>query len=128
MIAVDTSALIAILLNEEDAGRCRDTIAAQTQALIAAPTLTETLVVAMRRDLHENMERLLGDLALQLVPFSENLAYAAVRGYWQWGKGFHAAKLNYGDSFAYALAKDRSCPLLYVGNDFAHTDVISALT
>lgn len=46
--------------------------------------------------------------------------------YRRWGKGFHPASLNFGDCFAYALAAERACPLLYVGNDFTQTDIVSA--
>lgn len=127
MIAVDTSALIAILLGEPGAADCRAVIAAQPDILIAAPTLTETSIVAAGRKLHGEMGRLLSDLALTIVPFSEDLAYAAVRGYLRWGKGFHPAGLNLGDSFAYALAMEHDCPLLFIGNDFAKTDVQRAI-
>ena len=61
-----------------------------------------------------------------MIPFFEDLAYAAVRGYRKWGKSNHPAGLNLGDSVACALATVRNCPLLYVGNDFARTDVMSA--
>ena len=126
MIVIDTSALMTILLGEPAAEACRGAIDAQSELLIAAPTLTETLIVAAGRKLHGEMARLIGDLALTVVPLSEDLAYAAIRSYLRWGKGFHPAGLNLGDSFAYALAKDRNCPLLYVGNDFTHADIRSA--
>lgn len=127
MIVIDTSALMAILLGEPGAEACRSAIDAPSDILIAAPTLTETLIVAAGRKLHGEMARLIDDLALTVIPLSEDLAYAALRGYLRWGKGFHPAGLNLGDSFAYALAEDRDCPLLYVGNDFARTDVRSAI-
>jgi ribonuclease VapC len=127
VIAIDTSALIAILLGEPEAPVCRAVIAVQPDILIAAPTLTETSIVAAGRKLHGDMGRLISDLTLTVVPFSEDLAYAAVRGYLRWGKGFHPAGLNLGDSFAYALAMERNCPLLFIGNDFAKTDVQRAI-
>lgn len=127
MIAIDTSALLAMLLGEPEAAACRDAVAAHDDILIAAPTLTETLVVAAGRKLHGEMARLIDDLVLTVIPFSEELAYAALRGYLRWGKGYHPASLNLGASFAYALAKERDCALLYIGNDFALTDIRSAL-
>ena len=55
-------------------------------------------------------------------------ARLAVQAYRRYGKGFHPARLNFGDCFAYELAKSRGCPLLYVGEDFARTDVVAAIT
>ena len=127
MIVIDTSALMAILLGEPGAEACRGAIDVQSEILIAAPTLTETLIVAAGRKLHGEMARLIDDLVLTVIPLSEDLAYAAIRGYLRWGKGFHPAGLNLGDSFAYALAKDRDCPLLYVGDDFTQADIRPAI-
>ena len=127
MIVLDTSALMAIVQGEPEAMGCRDAIDVHTDLLIAAPTLTETLIVAAGRRLHGEMGRLLDDLAPVIVPLTEARSYAAVRAYLSWGKGFHAAKLNFGDCFAYAVAKEHDCPLLFIGYDFARTDVESAL-
>ena len=127
MIAIDTSALMAICQNEKTARKCRVAIEQSDDILIAAPNLTEALVVAYGRQIGGEMGQLIADLDMTVVPFTENLAYAAHRAYHRWGKGYHPAKLNLADSFAYALATERGCPLLYVGDDFARTDVISAL-
>ena len=123
MIVVDTSALMAIIQDEPAASDCRSAIAQQEQMLIAAPNLTEALIVAARRGLHDEMARLIDAFELIVVPLTEPLAHAAVRAYRHWGKGFHPAGLNFGDCFAYALAKEHDCPLLFVGDDFAKTDV-----
>ncbi|HZF96553.1 MAG TPA: type II toxin-antitoxin system VapC family toxin [Allosphingosinicella sp.] len=64
----------------------------------------------------------------EVVPLTEERARAAAEAYRTWGEGFHPAKLNFGDSFAYALAKEHDCPLLFIGNDFSKTDVKIALT
>jgi len=128
VIVVDTSALIAVLQGEPEALACRAAIADADELLIAAPNLTEALIVAARRQLHGEMGRLIADLALTVVPFDEAAAYAAVSAYVRWGKGFHRAKLNLGDAFAYALAKEHDCPLLFVGDDFARTDVKPAFS
>lgn len=127
MIVVDTSALMAIIQSEPEASDCRSAIAEQDEILIAAPTLTEALIVAAGRRLHGEMASLIDDLALAVVPLTEALAYAAVRQYLRWGKRFHPAGLNFGDCFAYALAKEHDCPLLFVGDDFAKTDVKPAI-
>lgn len=61
---------------------------------------------------------------LEVVPLTERRARTAAAAYSLWGKGIHPAKLNMGDCYAYALAKEFGCPLLYVGYDFSQTDVI----
>ena len=127
MIIVDTSALMAILLGESEADACRTVVVRELDIRIAAPTLTEALIVAAGRALHGEMARLIDDLALTVEPLTGELGYAAVRAYLRWGKRHHPAALNICDAFAYALATAHNCPLLFVGNDFAQTDVIAAL-
>ncbi len=128
MIVVDTSALMAIVRGEPEAEACREAIGAEQEILIAAPNLAEALIVAGGRKLHGEMAQLLSDLTMDVAPVNEAAAYAAVRAYFSWGKGFHKAKLNFGDCFAYALAMEHDCPLLFVGGDFALTDAKPALT
>jgi ribonuclease VapC len=127
VIVLDTSALMAIVLGEAEATRCRDAVGAHADLLIAAPNLSETLIVAAGRGLHDEMTRLLKDLGPTIVPLTEERAHAASRAYVAWGKGFHPAHLNFGDCSAYALAKEHECALLFVGDDFARTDASSAL-
>lgn len=74
------------------------------------------------------MERLIAGLGVNVAPVTEASAKAAAVAYARWGKGVHPAGLNLGDCFAYEAAKRLNCPLLYVGDDFAKTDVISALS
>lgn len=127
MIVIDTSALLAIIQGEPEAIACREAIDAHEELRISAANLSETLIVAAGRKLHGEMGPLLSSLAPTIAPLTEARAYAAVRAYMDWGKGFHKAKLNFGDCFAYALAKEHGCPLLFVGEDFAKTDVTPAL-
>lgn len=127
MIVVDSSALLAVLQGEAEGQACSDALSADDEPLMAAPTLAEVLIVAAGRQLHGEMARLIGELAMTVVPLTEARAYDAVREHMRWGKGFHPAKLNLCDCFAYALAKEQGCPLLFVGNDFARTDVAAAL-
>ena len=127
MIVVDTSALLAIILNEAYGSECKDALHAATSSAMTAATLTEALIVARGRSVHLEVEQLIRGAGIEIVPLSDSLARQAADAYNRWGKGYHAAKLNYGDTFAYALAKERGCPLLFVGNDFARTDVVSAL-
>ena len=126
MIAVDTSALMAILLDEEGAEVCAATLRTNEQIVISAGTFAEALIVAERRGLGSEMATLIDGLGLEV----ENVTLAAARrvaeSYARWGKGANPAGLNFGDCFSYEVAKSRECPLLYVGSDFARTDIASA--
>lgn len=126
-MVVDTSALMAIL-EKEPAGR--DLSAALSSAprlLISAATLAESLIVAHGRGVGEEMAALLRSLQIEVVPVTEAAARRAAEAYARWGKGLHPTALNYGDCFAYGLARAENLPLLYIGDDFARTDVRSAL-
>lgn len=123
MIAVDTSALMAVVLGEPSAGRCLDALENQTQILISAATLAEALIVARRRGVADEMVRLIDVLDLEVVPVTAATARRVAAAYGRWGKDVHPAGLNYGDCFAYDLAKTQGCALLFVGDDFARTDV-----
>ncbi|WP_333592613.1 type II toxin-antitoxin system VapC family toxin [Brevundimonas sp.] len=126
MIAVDTSALIAVLAREPLGPACESALL-ENELVISAGTLTEALIVASSMDLLPAMTALLDSLEPEIVDVTAAFAERASAGYRRWGKGFHPARLNYGDSFSYALARMYDCPLLYVGDDFAKTDVVSAL-
>ena len=127
MIAVDTSALMAILLDEPEAAVCADALAANHPVLISAATVAEALIVAQARDARAQMEALIDGLGLQIAPLDAAAARRVADAYARWGRGFHAAALNYGDCFAYQLANSAGCPLLYVGGDFAKTDVLGVV-
>lgn len=127
MIVVDTSALMAILLDEERAGVCIDALDSATQIVLSAGTLTEALVVASSRDLGDRMRRLVDSLDPHIAPVTEHTAERVAAIYQRYGKGRHKAALNFGDCFAYEAANARKCPLLFVGDDFSHTDIESLL-
>jgi ribonuclease VapC len=127
MIAVDTSALIAILLNEPLADDCDAALRSGGRVLISAGTLTESLIVAGGRGVRDEMERLVDGLGFEVVPVTKERAHRAASAHARWGKGTKSAGLNFGDCFAYAAAKENGCPLLYVGRDFAKTDIKSVL-
>lgn len=126
MIVVDTSALIAIILKEADATGCRDVLCDSDDNLISAGTLAEAMIVASGRGVHDEMVELVSGNALRVVDVTEERSRLVADAYRRWGKGFHPASLNFGDCFAYALAAERGCPLLYVGDDFARTDIVAA--
>ncbi len=95
---------------------------------MSAGTLTEVLIVTGRRGLADKMAALIDSLQITIKPVLEVDAHGAAQAHDRWGKGVHPAGLNFGDCFAYALAKQQGCPLLYVGEDFAQTDIMAALS
>lgn len=126
MIVIDTSAIMAILLDEADADDCIAAIERADALLMSAGTLTETLIVADRRAVGTEAAILIDGLGVEIAPVTPDTARRVAAAYAQWGKGLHPAALNFGDCFGYALARDRDCPLLFIGENFARTDVISA--
>lgn len=127
MIAVDTSALIAIVLREPEESVCVAALEADTHLLISAGTLLEALIVARRRNIGPEMQRLVDAYEFNVVAVTEAAARRAAAAYDLWGRGVHPAALNFGDCFAYAMAKEHACPLLFVGEDFSKTDIASVL-
>lgn len=127
MIVVDSSALIEIILDAPAAIACMDALEAADEVLISAGTMTECLIVAFGHKAEQPLKNLFDRFGLTVIPVTEARAQAAAQGYQRYGRGWHAAGLNFGDSFAYAPAKEYGCPLLFVGDDFSKTDVASAL-
>lgn len=123
MIAVDTSALMAILLKEPSADDCKAALAAADRSLISAGTLTEALIVAGGRRIRDEMQEFVESAGLEVVPVTDGSARRAAAAHARWGRGAKSAGLNFGDCFAYEVAKQHSCPLLFVGSDFSKTDV-----
>jgi ribonuclease VapC len=128
MIAVDTSALMAILLNELEADACITALEGENDLLISTGTVAEALIVATRRNVGEDMDRLIDHLGFEILTVTPASARRVAQTYQRWGKGVRPAALNFGDCFAYEIAKEHSCPLLYVGDDFPQTDVHGALS
>ena len=126
MIAVDTSALMAILLDEPTAPGCIEALATNERVVVSAATVAEALIVAERRGLRTEMTSLIDGLSLEVVSVSAAMAREVADVYARWGKGVHPAALNFGDCFAYELARTYDCPLLYVGLDFGRTDIAAA--
>jgi ribonuclease VapC len=126
MIAVDTSALMAIVLGQAEADACIKVLEAETEVLVSAGTVAEALIVAARRNIGEEMAHLIDGLGFEIVTVTQASARRIAQAYERWGKGVHPASLNFGDCFAYEVAKEHSCRLLFVGDDFSKTDVESA--
>lgn len=127
MIVLDGSALFAVTLGEPEEPKCRAVLDREPTLLMSAASLTETLIVAAGKGVFEEMQAFLAALEPTIIPLTETRARAAADAYRRWGKGFHPAALNLGDSFAYALAAEHRCPLLFVGKEFARTDIAPAL-
>lgn len=127
MIAVDTSALMAVILNEPPADACVQALERAPGLAISAVTLAEALIVATRRGVSAEMQELVGQLGFDVVAVSAASARRVGDAYRSWGRGRHVAGLNFGDCFAYDTAKTRACPLLFVGGDFSKTDLESVL-
>ncbi|MGE0651711.1 MAG: type II toxin-antitoxin system VapC family toxin [Alphaproteobacteria bacterium] len=127
MIAVDTSALMAIVLNEPEADACITVMENEDDLLISAVTVAEALIVAARRNVGAEMWRLIDGVGFEIVAVTSASAQRIAQAYKTWGKGTHPAALNFGDCFAYEIAKAHRCRLLYVGEDFGKTDVGSVL-
>ena len=127
MIAVDTSALMAVLLDESEADACAQVLATNDRIVISAAAVAEALIVAQRRNLGAEMARLIDGLGLEIASITLPAARRVADCYTQWGKGVNPAGLNFGDCFAYEVARSHDCPLLFVGEDFARTDVVSVL-
>ena len=126
MIAVDTSALLAVALYEPQAPACATALKSD-ELIISAVTLAEALVVASRRGVGFQFGSLLDGLDYSVISVSHSTAERIAQIYGRWGKGIHPAALNLGDCFAYDVAKEHSCRLLYVGEDFSKTDIESVL-
>jgi ribonuclease VapC len=127
VIVVDTSALMALLLDEPEAETIADILANAADLSISAVTLAEAQIVAARRDLTAEMDGLVEGLSFEVESVTGETARAVAEAYKSWGKSIHPAALKFGDCFAYVAAVSRNAPLLYVGEDFARTDVRTAM-
>ncbi len=127
---VDTSAIIAILRDEPDADQYVTALAEADEAVISAGTYLETaIVVDANRDpvLSGRLDDLLAVTRIRIEPVTERHTEIARQAYQQFGKASgHPASLNFGDCFAYALARSSATPLLYKGDDFSQTDITAA--
>ncbi len=128
MIVVDTSAIVAILFDEGSSADMENQLLEQ-QCVMSAATRVELGVVIEAKTGPAGtqlLEELLGRLGIQIVPVDAELAEDAIVAWRRFGTGRHQAGLNFGDTFSYALAQQLGQPLLFVGDDFSHTDVAVA--
>lgn len=124
---VDTSALVAVLRGETGHEELIATMAAARTMRVSAGTMLETSIVVDRLDdpvLGRRLDDLLAAIRVVVEPVTAEQARVGRHAYRDFGKGsVHPAGLNFGDCFAYALARTSGEPLLFVGEDFGHTDV-----
>jgi ribonuclease VapC len=128
-LILDTSAVVAILREEQERDRLIDAIEGARQVGIGTPTLTESSIVLMRRlglVGRLALSRFLEDNVIVPIAFDQRHWSAAFEAFVRFGKGRHPAGLNYGDCMTYAIAQVADAPLLFVGDDFAKTDLEAA--
>jgi ribonuclease VapC len=129
-MVLDTSALLALLLDEPEAESFRSALEHDESRLVSAATLLEAGVVIEARKgeaAGRELDLLISKAAIEIVPVDADQAAEARRAWRRFGKGRHAANLNYGDLFSYALSRTSGEALLYKGEDFTRTDVARVL-
>jgi ribonuclease VapC len=129
-MVIDTSALMSIVLREPDYARFRDAMAAAPYTAISTATWLESALVATSRlgaKGRTHLDQILATIGTEIVAVDAAQAEVAYEGWQRFGKGRHAASLNFGDCFSYALAKLRNEPLLFKGEDFSKTDIVPAI-
>jgi len=125
-MVLDTSALLALLLDEPEAEEFRELVERDPTRLASAGTVLETALVIEARKGEaggRELDALLQKAEIDVVPVDSEQIAAARRAYRRFGKGHHRAGLNFGDVFAHALTRTSGEPLLFKGDDFANTDV-----
>jgi ribonuclease VapC len=126
-MVIDTSAILAWLKEEPERPRIVAALEAHSARRVSSVSLLEAQIVVRAREhpaLLEKLDRFLDEIEVQVMPFDETQARLAADAFQRYGKGQgHPAQLNMGDCAVYALAKTLNEPLLFVGNDFAQTDV-----
>ena len=131
MIVIDSSALVAVLLAEVEHEAFAHVLASSSASIVAAPNVLETMIVATTKignGGRSRVDKLLSDNRIDVAAFGAQLLNHATDAHERFGRrSGHPAKLNFGDCMAYALAKSLDAPLLYKGDDFAQTDIRSAL-
>ena len=127
---LDTSAVVSILAEEPESERYIDAIGNAAQCRISAGNFLELSIVIERQfgaDVLRQCDAFIRRAGIVIEPVTAEHAQVARQAFHDFGKGRHPAGLNFGDCFAYALSKSTAEPLLFKGDDFAKTDVVSAL-
>ena len=129
-VVIDSSVFVAIFKEEADAAGLTERAFLYGQKVMSAATWLECAIICegtTAKGGAERFERIAASLGVQVISFTPEQARLALEAFKRFGKGRRAkASLNYGDCFAYALAKQLEAPLLFKGNDFIHTDIVPA--
>jgi ribonuclease VapC len=128
-MVVDTSALFAILVGEDERDQFEDLILRSPTAVISVVSIVEITIALTRKQLNVealDIDGVLSTLAIAVSPVDFNQGLLARRAFLQYSRGRHPARLNFGDCFPYALAKARGDTLLFKGEDFSKTDLVPA--
>ena len=126
-LVVNASAVMASCLGKAGFEKLEAILTSNVQMLMSAPTWLELGVVAANRNIQQTVNETLVAYQTRIEPFTHDQAIFAIDAFTQHVKGRYSAELNFVDCCAYALAKSLNLPLLYKGNDFAQTDIASAL-
>jgi ribonuclease VapC len=129
-MVVDTSALVAIFLLEPEAEQFAYAILEAPRAAISAANLLEAGIILDCRIGHQDsseLDEFIANVGLEVEPVTADQVRVARHAFRTYGRGNHPAGLNFGDCFAYALARTAGLPLLFKGNDFAQTDIVPGL-
>jgi ribonuclease VapC len=128
-MVIDTSAIVAILQNEPEAAKLEEALVSDPIRLVPATCVLEArMVLVSRRGEHAlaEIDLWLNKIAAGIIPVDADLVDLATESWLTYGKGRHPAALNFADCFSYALAKRADEPLLFIGKDFAQTDIEAA--
>ena len=130
MMVADTSAIMAVLTNELEGPAFLDAMVNDGEVLVSTASAVELMIVAMGKGsgVYQSAIQFFDSPFVRLIPLDEEQLWAAAGAYERYGKGRgHSASLNFGDTFAYALAFVRQVPLLFKGEDFTRTDIARAV-
>lgn len=126
---IDTSAVLAILFDEPERRQFNEKIEADPERLMSTASYLEACIIVddrLGREGAKDLALLIEEAGIEIVPVTLSQAETAREAYRRFGRGNHPARLNYGDCFAYALARETGEPLLFKGNDFGQTDIARA--
>jgi ribonuclease VapC len=125
MIVADTSALFAVLQAEPEAD-VFFRVLRDADVCLPASVIVEANITAMNRGLGADLADMVASMKPNVIALDEAMAHLAIDAFRRYGKGRHKANLNFGDCLVYATTKQLRLPLLFKGNDFVHTDLLSA--
>ena len=125
-MVLDTSAIVGVVVGEPGHERIRERMATASILAVGAATMAEVAIVLsnrLGRDSRPQLSRFLREMEVEVIPFTAEHYEVAVDAFERFGKGRHAAALNFGDCLTYAVARLSGLPLLFTGDDFSRTDL-----